>query len=57
MRGVGHRTLETKAGRLINKIGGIMLTLTDSAVTKFREFIGPKTDQERGIRIFMTGGG
>lgn len=34
-----------------------MLTLTESAVKKFREFIGGKSNEERGIRIFMTGGG
>jgi Fe-S cluster assembly iron-binding protein IscA len=33
-----------------------MLMLTDSAVRKLKEFLGV-TDEGRGIRIFMAGGG
>jgi len=34
-----------------------MLMLTDSAVRKFKEFLGKKIDEDCGIRIFVTAGG
>ena len=34
-----------------------MLMITDSAVKKFKEFLGKKIDQDYGIRIFVTAGG
>jgi Fe-S cluster assembly iron-binding protein IscA len=34
-----------------------MLMLTDSAVRKFKEFLGKKIGEDCGIRIFMAGGG
>ena len=35
--------------------GGMMVTLSDRAIEKFREFLGP--GNTHGIRIFVTTGG